>query len=84
MKTIGVIGILIGLVGFVGFGAIYWGLYGGIKSVIEAIQEDPIPGGRVAWGAIRALIIAGPLATIGIIVAWLGGHFLMYDDKRGF
>lgn len=69
--------------------AIYVGLWlmfvGGISQVIDAAQEDPVEGGKVAWGVVRTIFAGTATAftfwAVGFL-AWLIGGFKDDINRR--
>jgi hypothetical protein len=74
-----VIGVVVTIIGFLA--ALYVGLYvmfiGGIIQVVDAVKDDPIPAGSLAWGIARIvfaslvgwLIAAGGIGLGGLIAS---------------
>lgn len=61
--------VLAALIAVVGIAfAVYVGLWimfvGGISQIIDAVQEDPIEGGEVAWGIARVVFASAATAFV--------------------
>ena len=56
MKTLFIMGSILLALALVVFG-VWFCLYGGIVSIITALQQNPVNAANIAWGAIRIILI---------------------------
>ena len=66
--------------------AIYVGLWvcmvGGVVNVIDGVKATPTDGGLIAWGVVRATVIAGLTAGAGLFGIGGAGVYLFKGKKK--
>ena len=77
MKALGVIIGVVGTALSIWFG-LWVMLVGGISTVVDAVQEDPIVGSTVAWGVVKTLF-AGTVTSFGVALSWIAAIALAED-----